>query len=121
VAFTAGLTGGSALLTADGRSSPHVLSSLPNADRTYTFPQINNAGDVIVREQVPGGPPNSFIALYRAPDGTRNLVARNGGTYDSVLLPTLANDRGLAFVALTGGATQTGLYSNPTGQSGQEQ
>ncbi|MBI3468480.1 MAG: tandem-95 repeat protein [Planctomycetes bacterium] len=127
VAFVANVTDGSALLAGDGSAAPRIIGFPPNSTRTYSFPQINNAGIVVVREQLTGSPPNSFIGTWPTGAGSREIIVNNDpnnpwaeGPYDSVILPTIANDGGVGFVGLTGGATVASLYFNPTATPGQE-
>src|SRR5262245_23902597 len=124
VAFVADVSGssgtGSSVLVDDGASPSSLISfANPNSLRTFAFPQINNAGQVVVRDRI-STLNDSFVRTWDSNNpGQFNIVAGTnetaGDTFDSVTLPTIANDGGVGFVGLTGGATQSFLYSNPSG------
>jgi hypothetical protein len=124
VAFVADVSGasgaGSALLADDGATATTLISfSNPSSIRTFAFPQINNAGQVAVRDRV-STLNDSFIRTWDSNNpGQFNVVAGTneaaGDMFDSVTLPTLGNDGGVGFIGLTGGATQSHLYYNPSG------
>jgi len=92
------------------------LTFAPSSTRVFASPRINNAGQVVASDRVSGSPIQSLIRTWDAHNpGSWNIIAstthtNSSFTYDSVLLPTIADDQSVAFVGLTGGSVNTGLY-----------
>jgi uncharacterized delta-60 repeat protein len=122
VAFTANVSNtsgsGSALIVDDGPGAPISLN-IPNADQAFAFPQINNAGLVTARDRF-GTTVDSFVRTWNSDTpGQFTIVAGTnaaaGDVYDSVTLPTLADDGAMGFIGFTNGSAQSDLYYNQSG------
>src|SRR3954454_18828428 len=116
VAFVANVSGlGTALITTDGVNSPKKVSfTSVSAARRYSFPQIANDNQVLAAESISG---STFIRTWdsNAATPTNSILVRNTDKapdvnlpYDSVILPSRANDGGIAYVGLIG--SSVGLY-----------
>ena len=128
VAFLGNTAAGTAVFASGVRGAGvDRLSFFPSATRVFASPRINNSGQVVARDRVTGSPPPSLVRTWDAHNpGNFNIVAstthtNSSFTYDSVLLPTIADDESVAFVGLTGGAVNTALYldNNTTPTSGE--
>jgi hypothetical protein len=107
IAFTGTVTGpsgsGSALLFADKLGDSYDVSriSFPPSSRNYAFPQINDSGSVIVRELVPGAPPNSIIRRWSQTDSSI-VASTTDGVFSSVTTPSMSNKGAVSYVGLSG-------------------
>ena len=108
VAFDASITGGTGVLVGDGLSAAKLITFSPTATRQFSFPQINNAGQVSAADRVSGSPPVYFVRTWDSTnppsfqvDATSNSSpGQPASPFDSVLVPSLASDGGVGFVAL---------------------
>jgi len=100
-------------------SSFQRLSFAPNANRTFAWAQINDAGLVVAADRVTGAPPSFFIRTWSAatPGANTVLLASNDGVFSSVLLPSISNNGAVSFVGNIGASSS--LYVNTTGVRGQ--
>lgn len=119
VAFGATLTassgtGSGVVLLGDSLPARRITFA-PSPSRTYASVQLNDLGQTIVRDRVAGSPPAFFARKWSA-DGTFSVLAdTNVAPLSGIVLTSLANDGGAAFVGLTNDGAVTGLYVNPNG------
>ncbi|RYD25500.1 MAG: hypothetical protein EOP87_24300, partial [Verrucomicrobiaceae bacterium] len=118
MAFTGTLTAngatGSALAVTDGEISRRIGFANFGGGRTYSWPQINDAGKVIARDRV------TTESLIRTWDSAKpgtfetlvSTVTSFSPEFGSVTLPTLANDGGSGFVGVPDSG-DTAFYCNP--------
>jgi hypothetical protein len=115
VAFVANVTGpngnGSAIITADGHSTPVKISfPNPSAARSYDFAQIANDNLVVSKDGISG---TNLVRTWNALSPASNtIIVRDGDPsppinvpYDIVQLPTRSNDGNTGFIGLVGSST----------------
>jgi hypothetical protein len=125
VAFTGQYSSGAnsfaSVFRSDGTTGVvNLAGSLNSTTRQFSFPWINNAGDVVARDVIST---TFFVRRYNNAGPT--TLAKTGdsgplGTYNSVTLPSIANDGSVAFVGLTNNSATTGLFLQPAGVEGTE-
>lgn len=123
VAFQAGLsTGGNGLFVgAPGAALPTNINPSFSAPSTRVFSaavQINNANQVVARDQVPGAPPANFVRFWDGNAADAFVTLARGGSgqpFDSVFAFPSANDNGdVVFAALD--ATLGNVLATPVTQ-----
>lgn len=106
---------GTAVVVSNGAAAPLKISfANPSASRDFAFPQINNDDQVVARDRISV---SFFVRTWDAnTPGLFSTIANSGNRpfpevdFDSLTLPTRADDGGVAFVGAIGASN--GLYFN---------
>jgi hypothetical protein len=119
VGFTGTTASGQGLFADNGSAATTQLVGFnPSSSRTFNFPHLNDSGSVAAADRVSGAPTSFLVRTWdSSTTGVFNLVASNLSNepapgFDSVTLPTVANDGQFAFIGIRSGGT--GLYRNAT-------
>ena len=110
---TEGTASGSAAVFVPYKDTAERVSSSLSATINQAFVQINDSDYVVTRQRLSGSPPSTRIMAWKLGTFGATVASSTDGVFNSVTLPSIANDGSLSFTALTAGSTIQGLYANP--------